>query len=290
MAILVDLDTSVIVQGITGREGTIHTQKMLKYGTNIVAGITPGKGGEWAGKTPIFETVQTAVNATGANTSIIFVPPTHAADAIYEAIDAEIELIVCITEGLPLHDSIRVREYIRNTSSRLLGPNCPGLLVPGVINLGIIPPEVSITGTVGIASRSGTLAYEVSSMLSQAGIGQSTIVGIGGDPIIGTSFVDVLSLFEEDPQTEKVVLIGEIGGLLENEAASYISQHMTKPVVAYIAGKKLPANMQMGHAGAVIDINGTDAESKIEALRTAGVRVASTLAAIPELLIGLDLA
>lgn len=272
MAILVNKNTRVVIQGITGREGQYHANALLNYGTNVVAGVTPGKGGEWIGNTPIFETVQNAVNATEANTSLIFVPPHSAADAIFEAIDAGISLIVCITEGIPILDMVQVREYIRYTPSRLIGPNCAGIISPRVSSVGIIPPEITLAGNVGIVARSGTLMFEVTYMLSQAGIGQSTIVGIGGDPIVGTTFTDVLNTFEEDPDTKHIILIGEIGGHLENKAAETIAQ-MTKPVIAYIAGQHLPHQIQFGHAGAIIDDEHTDAISKISILRQAGTRI-----------------
>lgn len=283
MAIFLDDETRVIVQGVTGREGNQHTRQMLDYGTNVVGGITPGKGGEWIHSKPIFDTVRNAVKATGANTSIVFVPRTAAADAIYEAIDAGILLIVCITEGIPLLDVIRVREYIRNTPSRLIGPNCPGILVPGAANLGIIPPEAATPGKIGIISRSGTLTYEITQRLSAHGIGQSTIVGIGGDPVLGTNFIDVLAEFENDLLTQQVLMIGEIGGFMENDAAAYIQNHMTKPVTAYIAGQNAPSNQIMGHMSAIVDAPGTDAVTKIDLLTKAGVRVAESIFTLPAL-------
>lgn len=283
MAIFLDDETRVIVQGVTGREGKHHTQQMLAYGTKIVGGVTPGKGGDWIHSKPIFDTVRNAVKATGANTSIVFVPRTTAADAIYEAIDAGIQLIVCITEGIPLLDIIRVREYIRNTPSRLIGPNCPGVLVPNVANLGIIPPEVATRGKVGIISRSGTLTYEIAQRLSAHGIGQSTIVGIGGDPVLGTNIIDVLKEFENDMLTEEVLIVGEIGGFMENDAATYIQTHMTKSVTAYITGRHAPSERPMGHMSAIIDAPGTDADTKINLLNKAGVRIAESIFDLPEL-------
>lgn len=287
MAILINHNTRVLVQGITGREGNYHTNLMLGYRTNIVGGVTPGKGGEWAYGKPIFDTVQNAVNATDANTSVIFVPPPQASDAIYEAIDAGISLIVCITEGIPILDTVRVREYIRLTPSRLIGPNSPGILIPEIANIGIMPVNIAAKGTVGVISKSGTLAYEVVRTLTDMRIGQSTIVGIGGDPVVGTSFVSILNYFEDDPETEKVVLIGEIGGHAEIEAADFIRTQMTKPVVAYIVGRTAPPQAKMGHAGAIIDIEKTDAESKIDYLRLAGALIANRISDIPQLIMGL---
>ncbi len=283
MAIFIDDETRVIIQGVTGRKGKHHAQKMLDYGTNIVGGVTPGKGGEWVHSKPIFDTVRNAVKATGANTSIVFVPRTAAADAIYEAIDAGIKLIICITEGIPFLDIIRVREYIRNTPSRLIGPNCPGILVPDVANLGIIPPEVATRGKIGIISRSGTLTYEIAQRLSTHGIGQSTIVGIGGDPVLGTNIIDVLKEFENDLLTKEILIVGEIGGFMENDAATYIQAHMTKSVTAYITGRHAPAERPMGHMSAVVGAPGTDADTKIEKLKKAGVRVAESIFDLPKL-------
>ena len=285
MAILADKNTRLIIQGITGREGSYHAKQMIEYGTNVVGGVTPGKGGEWfEGRTPVFDTVKEAKQATDANATCIFVPPRFAADAIFEAIDAKIELIVCITEGIPIADMMRVRTYIDTTSSRLIGANCPGLLTPGQAKIGIIPGYAGLPGSVGIVSKSGTLTYEVMSALSQRGIGQSTCVGIGGDPVNGTSFIDVLQLFEDDPQTEKIVLIGEIGGDAEQKAAEFVKTKMTKPVVAFIAGKAAPEGRTMGHAGALIEAGkGTHAE-KVEALKSASIKVADHPEQIPDLL------
>ena len=275
MSILVGKDTRLVVQGITGREGAFHTQQMIDYGTQVVAGVTPGKGGEWAiGNTPVFDTVKEAVDATGANTSIIYVPARFAPDAIIEAADAGIELIVCITEGIPALDMVQVRAYIDTMPTRLIGPNCPGLITPGEAKVGIMPGHIHTPGSVGLVSRSGTLTYEVVYALTARGIGQSTAVGIGGDPIIGTKFIDVLQLFQDDPHTEQVVMIGEIGGTDEQIAAEFIANHMTKPVTGFIAGQTAPPGRRMGHAGAIISGGEGTAEEKITALRAAGARVA----------------
>lgn len=276
MSILVDKNTRLLVQGITGNEGLFHTAQMVAYGTQVVAGVTPGKGGEWVldGKIPVFDSVKMAVDATGANTSVIFVPARFAPDAIFEAADAGIPLIVCITEGIPVQDMMRVRNYLDQKKVRLIGPNCPGLLTPGEAKVGIIPGNIAIPGNVGIVSRSGTLTYEVLYALKLRGIGASTCVGIGGDPINGTSFIDVLEMFERDPQTEKVVLIGEIGGTDEEKAAEFIATRMTKPVVSFIAGQTAPPGKRMGHAGAIIEGGAGTAAEKIRALEAAGVRVA----------------
>jgi succinyl-CoA synthetase alpha subunit len=275
MSILVGKDTRLVVQGITGREGAFHTQQMIDYGTQVVAGVTPGKGGEWAiGNTPVFDTVKEAVDATGANTSIIYVPARFAPDAIIEAADAGIELIVCITEGIPALDMVQVRAYIDTMPTRLIGPNCPGLITPGEAKVGIMPGHIHTPGSVGLVSRSGTLTYEVVYALTARGIGQSTAVGIGGDPIIGTKFIDVLQLFQDDPHTEQVVMIGEIGGTDEQIAAEFIANHMTKPVTGFIAGQTAPPGRRMGHAGAIISGGEGTAEEKIAALRAAGARVA----------------
>ena len=276
MSILVDKDTRLLVQGITGREGTFHTEQMIEYGTNVVAGVTPGKGGGWAvGNVPIFDTVHEAVSATGANTSIIYVPASFAPDAILEAADAGVDLVVCITEGIPALDMLKVRSYLDRSSARLIGPNCPGLITPGEAKVGIMPGHIHTRGPVGVVSRSGTLTYEVVYALTLRGIGQSTAVGIGGDPINGTSFVDVLQLFENDPETQQVVLIGEIGGTDEERAAEYIASQMTKPVTAFIAGQTAPPGKRMGHAGAIISGGRGTAADKISALKSAGVGVAS---------------
>ncbi|NPV57425.1 MAG: succinate--CoA ligase subunit alpha, partial [Anaerolineae bacterium] len=255
MSILIDKDTRVLVQGITGNEGLFHTRLMMAYGTEVVAGVTPGHGGDWVldGKVPVFDTVRNAVDVVKVNTSVIFVPAKHAADAIIEAADSGIELIVCITEGIPIKDIINATELLKGMPTRLIGPNCPGLLTPGEAKVGIIPGDIANSGSIGIVSRSGTLTYEVVYTLKQANKGVTTCVGIGGDPIIGASFRDILEMFEDDPRTEQVVLIGEIGGNDEEKAAEYISQKMTKPVVAFIAGQSAPPGKRMGHAGAIIE-------------------------------------
>lgn len=286
MSILINQNTRLIVQGITGNEGMFHTRQMVLYGTNVVAGVTPGKGGEWVldGKIPVFDSVKIAVEATGANTSVIFVPARFAADAIYESADAGIRLIVCITEGIPVLDMMKVRNYLDQKGCRLVGPNCPGLLSPGQSKVGIIPGDISLPGNVGIVSRSGTLTYEVLYALKLKHMGVSTCVGIGGDPINGTNFVDVLEMFEGDPQTEQVVLIGEIGGTDEEVAAEFIASKMTKPVVAFIAGQTAPPGKRMGHAGAIIEGGSGLAKDKIQALTAAGVKVARHPEEIPQLL------
>jgi succinyl-CoA synthetase alpha subunit len=274
MSILANRNTRLLVQGMTGREGSFHTQQMLKYGSQIMGGISPGKGGEWVHGVPVFDSVRKAIDATEANASIIFVPAATAPDAIYEAIDAELELIVCITEGIPILEMAKIYSYLQGAPSRLIGPNCPGVLVPGQTNIGIMPGYIASPGNVGVVSKSGTLTYEVLYTLTQAGIGQSACVGIGGDPIIGTNFIDVLTLFEEDPETERVVLIGEIGDRAEIDAAEFIKASMTKPVAAFIAGRSAPAGVRMGHAGAIIEGGEGTAGEKIDALLAAGVRVA----------------
>jgi len=284
MSILVNKDTRLLVQGITGREGLFHTEQMLEYGTQVVAGVTPGRGGEWAAQVPVFDTVKAAVEATGANCSIIYVPARGAPDAMFEAADAGIPLIVCITEGVPVLDMMKVCIYLAQKGTRLIGPNCPGLLTPGEAKVGIIPGHIARPGTVGIVARSGTLTYEVIHALTQRGMGQSTCVGIGGDPVNGTSFVDVLAMFNADAATEKVVLIGEIGGSAEEQAAEYIADRMTKPVAAFIAGQTAPAGKRMGHAGAIIEGGSGLAADKIKALEEAGVRVARYPEQIPDLL------
>ena len=286
MSILVDKNTRLLVQGITGREGLFHTEEMESYGTNIVAGVTPGKGGEWVigGKVPVFDSVRIAKEATGANTSVIFVPSRFAADAMFEAADAGVELIITITEGVPVQDMMRVRNYLDQKHVRLVGPNCPGLLTPGEAKVGIIPGNIAIPGNVGVVSRSGTLTYEVLYALKGIDMGISTCVGIGGDPVNGTNFIDVLRMFEEDPQTEKVVLIGEIGGTDEEEAAEFIASQMSKPVAAFIAGQTAPKGKRMGHAGAIVQGGTGLAKDKIKALKEAGVKVAKHPEEIPSLL------
>ncbi|MDD2696487.1 MAG: succinate--CoA ligase subunit alpha [Anaerolineales bacterium] len=286
MSILVDHKTRLLVQGITGNEGLFHTRSMLEYGTNVVAGVRPGKGGEWVldGKIPVFDTARVAVEATGANTGIIFVPARFATDAIYEEADAGIQLIVCITEGIPVQDMMRVRHYLDQKSVRLVGPNCPGLLTPGEAKVGIIPGDIAIPGTTGVVSRSGTLTYEVLYALKKHNMGVSTCVGIGGDPINGTDFIDALGMFEEDPNTENIVLIGEIGGADEERAAEYISDHLTKPVVGFIAGQTAPPGKRMGHAGAIVEGGSGLAADKVKALEAVGVKVARHPEEIPSLL------
>jgi len=286
MSILVDKNTRLIVQGITGREGLFHSARMAEYGTNIVGGVTPKKGGEWVlgGKVPVFDTVQSAQEATGANASIIFVPARFASDAILEASDGGIPLIICITEGIPIQDMMQVRRYLDQKGVRLVGPNCPGLLTPGEAKVGIIPGHISNPGGVGVVSRSGTLTYEVLYALQQKGMGVTTCVGIGGDPVNGTSFVDTLELFEADPHTECVVLIGEIGGTDEERAARFIGDRMSKPVVGFIAGRTAPPGKRMGHAGAIVEGGEGTAEEKIKALTKVGVKIADQPGDIPDLL------
>jgi succinyl-CoA synthetase alpha subunit len=277
MSILVDNNTRLVVQGITGNEGTFHTRAMLAYGTNVVAGVTPGRGGQKAvdGQVPVFNTVKEAVEATGANTSVIFVPaPLNTPDAIKEAADAGIALIVCITEGIPANDMIATYEFVQQRGARLIGPNCPGLLTPGQAKVGIIPGNIATPGPVGVVSKSGTLTYEAVDALTKLGLGQTTIVGIGGDPIIGTNFIDVLQLFQADPETQAIVLIGEIGGTAEQDAAAFIKEHVTKPVVAFIAGQTAPPGRRMGHAGAIVSGGEGTAQEKIAALEAVGASVA----------------
>jgi succinyl-CoA synthetase alpha subunit len=275
MSILVNNDTRLIVQAITGRQGLFHAQQMKEYGTKLVGGVTPGRGGEWVlGDVPVFDTVRDAVDATGANTSIIFVPASGAPDAVIEAADAGIGLAICITENIPALDMVRVRAYLDTTNTRLVGPNCPGLITPGEAKVGIMAGHIHTPGPVGIVSRSGTLTYEVVYALTARGIGQSTAIGIGGDPIIGTTFLDVLQMFEDDPATEQVVLIGEIGGAEEQKAAQFIADHMTKRVTAFIAGQTAPPGRRMGHAGAIISGGEGTAAEKIATLTRAGARVA----------------
>ena len=283
MSILVNKDTRLIVQGLTGREGRFHAEQMLAYGTNVVAGVTPGKGGMEVLGAPIFNSVAEAKAATRANVSIIYVPARFAADAVLEATEAGIDLVICITEGIPVVDMITVRAYIDNTPTRLIGPNCPGVISPGQAKVGIMPGYIHQPGPVGVVSRSGTLTYEAVAALSALGIGQSTVVGIGGDPIIGTKFIDVLRLFEADPETRHVVMIGEIGGSDEEDAAEFISKHMKTPVTGFIAGQTAPPGKRMGHAGAIISGGKGTAAEKIKALAAAGVPVASHPGEIAEL-------
>jgi succinyl-CoA synthetase alpha subunit len=286
MSILVDKNTRLIVQGITGNEGLFHTTQMAAYGTNVVGGVTPGKGGEWVldGKIPVFDSVKSAKDATDANATIIFVPARFAPDAMFEAADAGIPLIICITEGVVIHDMMRVRNYLDQKKVRLIGPNCPGLLTPGEAKVGIIPGNIAIPGNVGVVSRSGTLTYEVLYAMKNLGMGASTCVGIGGDPVNGTNFTDVLEMFEHDPQTEKVIMIGEIGGNEEEKAAEFIRTKMTKPVASFIAGQTAPPGKRMGHAGAIIEGGAGTAADKIKALEAAGVKVAKHPEEIPTLL------
>ncbi|MFP3895806.1 MAG: succinate--CoA ligase subunit alpha [Anaerolineales bacterium] len=284
MSILIDADTRVLVQGITGREGSFHTKQMLSYGTNVVAGVTPGKGGERVDGVPVFDHVEVALENSGANVSIVFVPAPYAMDAILEAMEANIPLVACVTEGIPLWDMLRVARYLQDKPVHLLGPNCPGVISPGVTKVGIMPGQIHLPGNVGVVSRSGTLTYEIVWGLTQADLGQSSCVGIGGDPIVGTDFVDILRLFEEDPQTETVVLIGEIGGQAEQRAAEFIETEMTKPVVAFVAGCTAPPGQRMGHAGAIVSGEGGRAEKKIAILRSAGALVAERPAQVAELL------
>jgi succinyl-CoA synthetase alpha subunit len=275
MSIFIDNDTTVIVQGITGRDGSFHTKQMLEYGTKIVAGVTPGKGGQqFESKVPIFNTVADAVAATRANTSVIYVPPMFAADALMEAADAGVKFIVAITEGVPVLDMTRVYPFVRERGARLLGPNCPGLITPGKSKVGIIPGRICTPGNIGVVSRSGTLTYEIVYQLTRAGLGQSTCVGIGGDPINGTNFIDCLSAFEADPQTKAVAMMGEIGGTDEQEAAEFVKKHMKKPVVGFIAGQTAPPGRRMGHAGAIISGSSGTAAEKVAAFEAAGMGVA----------------
>lgn len=285
MSILINRKSRVLVQGITGHEGSFHTQQMFSYGTNVVAGVTPGKGGEWVldGKIPVFDSVKVAVEATGADVSVIFVPARFAPDAIFEAADAGIGLIFCITEGIPIQDMMRVTRYLEQKQVRLIGPNCPGALTPGESKVGIIPGNIALPGSVGVVSRSGTLTYEVLYALKMKGVGVSTCVGIGGDPVRGTDFIDVLSLFEADPYTEAIVLIGEIGGNDEERAAEYIARHVTKPVIGFVAGRSAPPGKRMGHAGAIIEGGAGTADRKIDALEAAGVRIAQHPEQVAEL-------
>jgi succinyl-CoA synthetase alpha subunit len=275
MSIFIDRSTTLIVQGITGRDGSFHTKQMMEYGTRVVGGVTPGKGGQkFEGTVPVFNTVHEAVRATGANTSVIYVPPMFAADAIMEAADAGIEFIVAITEGVPVLDMTRVYPFVREKGARLLGPNCPGLITPGQSKVGIIPGNICSPGNIGVVSRSGTLTYEVVYQLTRAGMGQSTCVGIGGDPINGTNFIDCLAAFEADPKTRAVAMMGEIGGTDEQEAAAFVKLHMKKPVVGFIAGQTAPPGRRMGHAGAIISGSSGTAAEKIESFQAAGMGVA----------------
>jgi succinyl-CoA synthetase alpha subunit len=275
VSVFIDKNTTVIVQGITGRDGSFHTRQMIEYGTRIVAGVTPGKGGQkFDDSVPIFNTVAEATKATGANTSVIYVPPMYAADAIMEAADAGVTLVVAITEGVPVLDMTRVYPFVNERGARLLGPNCPGLISPGKSKVGIIPGRICTPGPVGVVSRSGTLTYEIVYQLTRAGIGQTTCVGIGGDPINGTNFIDCLTAFEKDPETKAVAMMGEIGGTDEQDAARFVKEHMTKPVVGFIAGQTAPPGRRMGHAGAIISGSAGTAAEKIQAFEEAGMGVA----------------
>ena len=276
MAILVDRETKLVVQGLTGSEGRFHGVRNRDYGTQVVAGVTPGKGGQDVEGIPVFDTVSDAVRETGANTTMVFVPARFAADAIYEAVDAGIRTVICIAEGLPAHEMLRIYAYIRPRGVTMLGPNCPGALSPGKANVGIIPAEIFREGSIGLVSRSGTLTYQIGHELTQMGLGNSTIVGIGGDPVVGSSFIDVLAQFEADPETEYVVLVGEIGGDEEEKAAAFLESSMSKPVVAYIAGFTAPAGKTMGHAGAIISGSSGTAQAKKDALEAKGIRVGTS--------------
>jgi succinyl-CoA synthetase alpha subunit len=283
MSILVDESTKLCVSGITGREGTFHAMNNRRYGTQVVSGVTPGKGGQDVEGVPVFNTFHDAVRETGANTAMIFVPPRFAADSILEAEDAGIGLVICITEGIPAHDELRVYNHLKsNGRTRLIGPNCPGILSPGKANVGIIPASFFSEGNVGVVSRSGTLTYQIGNELAQRGFGNSSIVGIGGDPVPGSSFIDIIALFEEDPETELIVMAGEIGGSAEEEAAEYIAEHVSKPVVAYIAGFTAPPGKTMGHAGAIVSGTAGTAKAKAEALEAKGVRVGRTPTEVAE--------
>jgi len=284
VSILVNNDTRLLVQGITGREGTFHTTQMVEYGTNVVAGVTPGKKGQDVAGVPVFNTVREAVVETQANTSIIYVPARFVPDAIYEAVDNGIALVICITEGVPVNDMVPVYHYVKEHGARLIGPNCPGLITPGEAKVGIMPGFIHKPGKIGLVSRSGTLTYEVVNALSEAGLGQSTAVGIGGDPVIGTSFVDCLALFQDDPDTEAIVMIGEIGGTDEEDAAEFIKANVTKPMVGFIAGQTAPPGKRMGHAGAIISGGAGTAAEKMAALESAGVKVAESPSQVPDLL------
>ncbi len=277
MSIFIDKNTRLLVQGITGREGQFHTDQCRQYGSNVVAGVTPGKGGQDADGVPVFDTVSKAVSATGANCSLIFVPPPFAADAIMEAADAGVPLIITITEGIPAMDMLKVKNFLTLTDSRLIGPNCPGVISPGQCKAGIMPAVIHLPGPIGVVSRSGTLTYEVVHQLTQQGIGQTTCLGIGGDPVIGTNFIDCLTGFENDPETRGVVMVGEIGGTAEEEAADFVTNQMSKPVVGFIAGLSAPPGRRMGHAGAIVSGGGSTAIAKIAAMQKGGIHVCEDL-------------
>jgi succinyl-CoA synthetase alpha subunit len=283
VAIIVDNDTKLVVQGLTGSEGRFHGLRNKAYGTNVVAGVTPGKGGQDVEGIPVFHTVTDAVDKAGANTSLIFVPARFAADAIYEAVDAGIGTVICITEHVPVHEMLRAYTYFRPQGITMVGPNCPGVLSPGKANVGIIPAEIFSEGAIGLVSRSGTLTYQIGHELTQLGLGNSTIVGIGGDPVVGSSFIDVLERFEEDPQTELIVMVGEIGGDEEEKAAAFIAEHVTKPVISYIAGFSAPPGKTMGHAGAIISGSSGTAQAKKEALEARGIEVGTTPTEVAQL-------
>lgn len=280
MSILVDKQTRLLVQGITGKEGTFHTQQMIAYGTNIVAGVTPGRGGTTHESVPVFNTVVEAVRETGTNASVIYVPAAFAADAIMEAADAGLPLVVCITEGIPVLDMVKVMAFLKDRQTRLIGPNCPGIISPGKCKVGIMPGQIHKEGCVGVVSRSGTLTYEAVWQITEIGLGQSTCIGIGGDPIVGTNFVDALKLFEQDDQTEAIVIIGEIGGTAEEEAAQFVKERMSKPVIGFVAGRTAPPGRRMGHAGAIIAGGRGTAKEKIEAMQRAGIHVVESPADI----------
>ncbi len=282
MSILVNKDSKIVVQGITGNEGMFHAQQCVAYGTQVVAGVTPGKGGQKMDEVPVFNTVDEAVKATGANVSLIFVPPPFAADAIMEATDAGIDLVVCITEGIPTLDMLKVKAFMKGKKTRMIGPNCPGIITPDEAKVGIMPGFIHKAGSIGVISRSGTLTYEAVAQLTERGLGQSTCIGIGGDPIIGSQFIDLLALFEEDPDTEAVVMIGEIGGSAEEEAAQFVSDNMTKPVIGFIAGQTAPPGRRMGHAGAIIAGGKGTAAEKMAAMTKAGIHVVKSPADIGE--------
>jgi len=283
MSIFVNNDTRLLVQGITGREGQFHTRQCIEYGTNVVAGVTPGKGGQTMDEVPVFNTVRQAVSKTAANCAMIFVPPAFAADAIMEAADAGIDLIVSITEGIPVMDMLRVKNFLASKSSRLIGPNCPGIITPGQCKVGIMPGPIHLAGAIGVVSRSGTLTYEVVDQLTKQGLGQSTCIGIGGDPVNGTDFIDCLAAFEDDPATEGIVMIGEIGGSAEEEACAFIAEHVSKPVIGFVAGLTAPPGRRMGHAGAIVSGGSGTAQAKIDAMRRAEVQVCEDLGTLGEL-------